>query len=158
VSIPDLDLTVRLVGLPIPELWGRYLAVGGSSTLLSLTERIAGRIGWPPEEELFLAVALSDALIDESLVALNPLAEFLAAASAPGRPPAADRQIDDTPVGHGAIAAGTAIDIAQLIVRAHEARASARRIRRSAQAARQRVATSTYGVAWSARPPTLLDG
>jgi hypothetical protein len=138
VSVPDLELTARLIGLPLPELWSRYLAVGGSSTLLALADRVAGTVTWSPREELFLAVALNDALLDECLVSLNPLEQLLED-QRPGAHPAAGggsvRGADAPP--------GNVPDLDALIVRSRDARASARKIRRAAQEVRQRLAAAT---------------
>jgi PAS domain-containing protein len=129
MSIPDLDLTARLVGLPLPELWNRYLAVGGSLSLRALALRIAGEFSWSPREDLFLAVALNDALIDESLVALDPLQGLRPAAV-----PDTDRR-------------RCAADLEALRVRSWNARALARQLRDAAQEARRRAAGSAR------RPP-----
>ncbi|SOD97743.1 hypothetical protein [Blastococcus haudaquaticus] len=120
MPIPDLELTARLVGLPIPELWSRYTAVGGSCTPGELAEHIAGRSTWPSREDLFLAVALNDALLDESLSPLRPLAGFL----------------ENEPSG----APATVADLEALIARARQTRASARLTRRWAQEVRARLA------------------
>jgi hypothetical protein len=157
VSIPDLDLTVRLVGLPLPELWSRYVAVGGSATQHALAERIAGEVGWPPDEDLFLAVALNDALLDDRLVSLNPLEEFLEHLH-----PAAGSAVDGRSVRpaegapHAVRPDGSVVDLDQLIVRAREAREAARRIRRWAQEARQRSAESTHDLVRNANRTTSL--
>lgn len=162
MSIPDLELTVRLVGLPLGELWSRYLAVGGSATRHALTERVTGDVPWSPQEELFLAVALNDALLDESLVFLNPLDDLLATrrpgwqSNGAGRPA---RCVDDLTREGGAIVGVSAVELGPLITRAQDARASARLIRTSAREARQRVAASTSDLALGAhRSPALLDG
>ena len=129
MSIPDLDLTARLVGLPLAELWNRYVAVGGSLPLRSLAGRIAGESGWSPREDIFLAVALNDALIDESIVALDPLE---------GLRPAA---VPDAALWR------CAADLEGLRVRSSNARAFARQLRGAAQEARRRAGGS------ATRPP-----
>jgi hypothetical protein len=96
VSRQDLELTARLVGLPMPELWSRYLAVGGSSSLQALTERITGTGTWSYQEDLFLAVALNDAMIDESLESFGPLGALLAGQASDGQAPDGP---STTPVG-----------------------------------------------------------
>lgn len=156
MPIPDLDLTVRLVGLPLPELWGRYLAVGGSSTIQALRRLIAGQMSWSRDEELFLAAALSDALVDESLITLDPLKAFVEEQSPSGRQSASGPGpvfwAASSTREAGDIAVDGAVDLGQLIVRAHEARAAARLIRRSAQEARRRATESTYDLVPSAHP------
>ena len=139
MSIPDLELTARLVGLPLPELWGRYLAVGGSSPLQALAARIAGEVSWSPREELFLAVALNDALIEESLLPLDPLEGFLRAGVSAGDqlvnvPPAGPEPgvTEWSRTGEAGVAALDA-----LRRRAGNARASARRIREATREAQQ---------------------
>jgi PAS domain-containing protein len=146
MSIPDLELTARLVGLPVVELWSRYVAVGGSSPLRALTARMAGGLSWSAREELFLAVALNDALIEDSIVALEPLAGFVGdAVQAAGHqprtvPPAVPEVRRTEPVRPPR---EDAPDLEALRSRSRDARALARRLRCTAQAARQRTATAT---------------
>ena len=155
MSVPDLELTARLIGLPLPELWSRYLAVGGSSTLVALAERIAGEVSWPAREDLFLAVALNDALLDESLVSLNPLQHLLDDQRPGGQPAAAGwsgRGGDPPPPGAGATPDENVADLDALIARARDTRASARMIRIWAQETRHRLASSTQVLVRSAQP------
>jgi hypothetical protein len=154
VPIPDLELTVRLVGLPLPELWGRYLAVGGSSTLDALSGLIDGQLSWSAEEELFLAVALSDAMVDESLVSLDPLKAFLEGQPSWGGLSATDHRL---PAESSLPAVETVVALDQLVLRAQAARASARRIRRSAREARRR-AVESHDRVRSAEPTSPLPG
>jgi hypothetical protein len=123
MSIPDLDLTARLVGLPLPVLWTRYLGVGGSLSLPALVARVAGERAWPPREEHFLAVALNDALIDESLVGLDPFA---------GLQPTTDRRSDRP---------ARSADLAALRLQSWNSRALAGLLRETAQQARRRAAS-----------------
>jgi PAS domain-containing protein len=138
VSIPDLELTARLVGLPLPELWSRYVAVGGSSTLHAFGDRIAGEVGWPPREELFLAVALNDALIDESLESLEPFGGFLeASVRASSQQPVGARSAvaEGRPTESVGLPRGGVADRDALVARARDARAAARRVREATAAA-----------------------
>jgi PAS domain-containing protein len=146
MSIPDLELTARLVGLPLPELWNRYVAVGGSAPLSALAARIAGELSWSPGEELFLAVALNDALIDESLVALDPFQGLQQASVRID-----DQLLESVPsavpeVRHAGsvwFAREGPADREALRARARNARVLARLLRDAAQEARRRVAAST---------------
>jgi hypothetical protein len=154
VSIPDLDLTVRLVGLPLPELWGRYVAIGGTSTLPAFAERIAGEVRWSRREDLFLAVALNDELIDRSVAPLDPLADLLDAHRAePGLWPA--HTGDDREAASGGGGWGTdhlAADMDALIERSRENRSFARNMRTASQEVRLRVASARERPApWAAR-------
>ena len=123
MSIPDLDLTARLVGLPLPVLWTRYLGVGGSMSLAALVARVAGERAWPPREEHFLAVALNDALIDESLVGLDPFAGLQLTADWPSARP------------------GRSADLETLRLQSWNSRALAGLLRETAQQARRRAAS-----------------
>ena len=142
MSIPDLELTVRLVGLPLVELWGRYLAVGGSSRLSELGDRINGTVEWTPREDLFLAVALNDSLLDESL-GLDPVDGLL------GDPyPDAGSPLLPTSAGVLAGRGGSSgyhaiTDMSALIERSRETRRSARLLRATAEEVRLRAAAST---------------
>lgn len=147
MAIPDLDVTVRMLGLPVPELWFRYASVGGNLPLGALSQRIAGQVDWSREEELCLAVALSEALLDASLASLDPLPALVDELRAAGVWPVADRP--DAPVVE---APQGAVDLDQLIVRAQEARAAAQQIRHSAQEARRKIAHSARDLVGTARP------
>ncbi len=143
--------------------------------LFSITEggleRFRCRVGhaWSPdalvaEQSQALEGALWMALrgLDESLVSLDPLDGFLTDRG-PGSSPDGDGRpggrADDPTYAGGAIIGSSAVDLGGLVARAHDARASARRIRSSAQEARRRVAASTNGlVLGTRRSPSLLDG
>jgi hypothetical protein len=145
VSIQDLELTARLVGLPLPELWTRYLSVGGNLPLQAFTERIAGPDSWSPREDLFLAVALNDALIDASLESLDPLGALVAGPCPDRRPMAGEGFPGDVRSPSGRVRPATqdrVTDIDALIERARLARTSARLIRDSTRETRFRVAVS----------------
>jgi PAS domain-containing protein len=134
-----------LVGLPLPVLWGRYLAVGGSSPLQALAARIAGEVSWSPREELFLAVALNDALIEESLLPLDPLEGFLRAGVSAGDQPVSVPPAGPEPGGTEGARTGEArvADLDALRRRARNARASARRIREATREVQQLLVATT---------------
>ena len=69
----DLALACRLSGVPLGDLWLRYLEMGGSRSRSALDARLAGEI-WPQREELYLSVAAEEALRDEGLPRVAPLA------------------------------------------------------------------------------------
>lgn len=145
MSIPDLGLTARLVGLPLPELWSRYVALGGSSPLHALAARMAGELTWSLREELFLAVALNDALIDESLVVLEPLEGLLRAGDPANGQPLVSSPSDVPEISRTECARSPwegAAHLEALRARSRDARELARLLRDAAQTARRRCAVS----------------
>ncbi|SNS33523.1 hypothetical protein SAMN04488107_2256 [Geodermatophilus saharensis] len=70
--VPDeLALACRLSGLPLGDLWLRYLEMGGNCSRPELEARLGGA-GWPQREDRYLAVVADEALRERGLPRLTP--------------------------------------------------------------------------------------
>jgi hypothetical protein len=62
----------RLADLTPPEVWWRYIGLGGNSALNALADYLGGTAQWPPFEHNILAHALNERLWDLGCPTLVP--------------------------------------------------------------------------------------
>ena len=65
-------LAWRLGALPLPDLWWRYIELGGNCRQLPVAAYLAGTATWPDPEHNVLAHALNEALWDVGCSSLAP--------------------------------------------------------------------------------------
>ena len=86
VRAKDIVLACRLSRLPVPDLWRRYVELGGNRSPGDLTARLVGQQVWPAAEDGFLAVAVDEALLDAGLPSLVGAAPVDVRQTVPARP------------------------------------------------------------------------
>jgi hypothetical protein len=72
---PACELTLvawRLADLAPPEVWWRYIGLGGNRALDALTDYLDGTAKWPAGEHNILAQALNERLWDLGCPSLVP--------------------------------------------------------------------------------------
>lgn len=72
MSVDHLALAIRLTGLSLLELWGRYVELGGCHGPPELVARVADQRAWSDREDGYLRVVATEALLEAGIPLLDP--------------------------------------------------------------------------------------